>query len=150
MNIQEFASMLNGRQYSNEMTKQEEAQAKELGFVVIFGCSDDLCELRGAIDDEVDCYDGGEFSINSAGIVARPDCDCEHARKWHNQQFASAAAIEVVWCPRNQNDEVEMTWGYRLPESIPHATFDILDDEEHYCRGVVFELKSVLVGMNRA
>lgn len=150
MTIQEFASMLNGRQYSNEITKQEESQAKELGFVVIFGASDDLCELRGAIDDEVDCCGGGEFSINSAGIVTRPDCDCEHARKWHNQQLASAVAIEAVWCPRNQNDEVEMTWGYKLPENIPHATFDILDDEEHYCRGVVFELKSVTVGANRA
>ena len=29
------------------------ALAKELGFVVVFGYSDDNAELRGAIDDEI-------------------------------------------------------------------------------------------------
>lgn len=52
MTLKEFAKMLDGREYGGEITKEEEALAKELGFVVVFGYSDDNAELRGAIDDE--------------------------------------------------------------------------------------------------
>lgn len=59
MTLKEFAKILDGREYLHEITKEEEALAKELGFVVVFGYSDDNAELRGAIDDEIGCYDGG-------------------------------------------------------------------------------------------
>ena len=59
MTIYEFAERLDGREYGNEITKSEEQEAKELGFVVVFGYSDDNAEFRGAIDDEVGCFDGG-------------------------------------------------------------------------------------------
>ena len=59
MTLKEFAKMLDGREYLHEITKEEEALAKEFGFVVVFGYSDDNAELRGAIDDEIGCYDGG-------------------------------------------------------------------------------------------
>ena len=41
MTIKEFAGMLNGREYGHEITKKEEALAKKLGYVVVFGASDD-------------------------------------------------------------------------------------------------------------
>ena len=43
--------------------------------------------------------------------------------------------IDAVWC------EGEFTWTYNT--NIPHATFDIFDDEEKYCKGIVFELKDM-------
>ena len=58
---EQLAAKLNGRQYGNEITREEEQTAKENNLVVIFGASDDLCEMRGAIDDEFDCYDGGDI-----------------------------------------------------------------------------------------
>lgn len=59
MTIYEFAEILNCRGYGNEITPSEEQIAKKLGFVVVFGYSDDNAEFRGAICDEVGCYDGG-------------------------------------------------------------------------------------------
>ena len=108
--LKEFADKLNGRQYLNELTKELEAYAKENGIVVVFGQSDDLLELRGAIDDEFGCYDGGTFYIG-------------------------CGKVEAVWCPKN----TDYSWGYKT--DIPHETFDIMEDDEPYCKGIVFYLK---------
>lgn len=59
MTAAELAALLNGREYRKEMSRDEEQVAKAAGLVVVFGASDDLMELRGAISDEVGCYDGG-------------------------------------------------------------------------------------------
>ena len=42
MTKEELAATLNGREYNHEITKEEEAEARENGLVVIFGASDDL------------------------------------------------------------------------------------------------------------
>jgi hypothetical protein len=67
MDAKALAALLTGREYRQEITRAEEADAKAAGLVVAFGASDDLLEFRGAIDDEVGCYDGPEAPI------ARPD-----------------------------------------------------------------------------
>ena len=54
MNIKEFADMLNGREYGIEITKQEEELADDLGFVVVFGYSDDNMEFRSVWHDTGD------------------------------------------------------------------------------------------------
>ncbi|MBQ7756453.1 MAG: hypothetical protein IJ031_03125 [Oscillospiraceae bacterium] len=109
MTIYELAERLDGREYRNEMTPIEEERAKELGFVVVYGYSDDNAEFRGAIDDEIGCFDGGRIY--------------ENGDKY----------IDAVWC------ESEFTWTYKT--NIPHAVFNIYDDEEKYCRGIVFSTK---------
>ncbi len=107
MTIFDFAEGLNGREYGNEITPFEERRAKELGFVVVFGYSDDNAEFRGAYDEEIGCYDGGRVY--------------EDANKY----------IDAVWC------EGEYSWTYKT--NIPHATFDIYEDGEKYCKGIVFQ-----------
>ena len=47
-------------QYRKELSLMAAAVAEENGLVVVFGASDDLCEIRGAEDDEIDCFDGCE------------------------------------------------------------------------------------------
>lgn len=132
MNIQEFAKLLDGREYDNEITPAEEKQAKELGFVVVFGVSDDLIELRGAIDDEAGCFDGGEIYLAEDGLLEECGDNCKYFRAARKQ----CKTIEVVWY-----GEDDYLWTYKT--DIPHATFDIMDDGEPYCRGIVFELKSL-------
>ena len=107
MTIYEFAEGLNGRQYGKVLYPFEEQRAKALGFVVVFGYSDDNTEFRGAYDDEVGCFNGGRVY--------------EDGEKY----------IDAVWC------EDGYDWTYRT--NIPHATFDIYEGSETYCRGIVFE-----------
>lgn len=55
-------------QYRKELSLMAAAIAEENGLVVVFGASDDLCEIRGAEDDEIDCFDGGETTIAGAKV----------------------------------------------------------------------------------
>ena len=102
MTLKEFAKMLDGREYGGEITKEEEALAKELGFVVVFGYSDDNAELRGAIDDEIGCFDGGvlEHDDLPGGIYADwcpEDMDCSWSYGTRNLQYIRAWRIVLRW-----------------------------------------------------
>lgn len=132
MNIQEFAQILNGREMGQEITPEEAKRAKELGFVVVFGASDDLAEFRGAIYDEVACYDGtDDIYITANGLVEELECHCKYALAARKKEIETAKRIEAIW------DEEDYSWTYKT--DIPHATFDIMEDGEKYCRGIVFE-----------
>ena len=111
LTLEEFADLLNGREYGSEITPREEALAKELGFVVVFGYSDDNAELRGAIDDEIGCFDGGELEHEDL-----PD------------------KIYADWCPK----DLDCAWAYRT--SLPHAIFRIYDEDGLYCMGIVCDI----------
>ena len=111
MTLKEFAQMLDGREYLHEITKEEEALAKELGFVVVFGYSDDNAELRGAIDDEIGCFDGGKLEHKDL-----PD------------------VIYAKWCDRETN----YLWSYKT--TIPHETFRIYEDGDYWCVGIVCDI----------
>lgn len=116
MTKEELATVLNGRQYRNEITPEIEKLAKENNLLIIFGASDDLCEFRGAISDEFGCYDGGTI-------------ECKDLPK----------PIEAVWDPPKFN----CSWIYKT--DMPHTEFKIYEDEELYCIGIVIDLNDVPV-----
>ena len=135
MNAKELAQIINGRSYTNEMTKQEESLAKAAGLVVAFGGSDDLLELRGAVDDEIPAWNGQTVRFTKAGLLIN-DCDnddCPHFKKMK----ASATPLEIVWHDEGKGP----CWTFET--TIPHETFDISGDGEPYCQGVVFALANV-------
>lgn len=120
MTLKEFARMLDGRTYGLEITKEEEALAKNLGFVVVFGYSDDNAELRGAINDEIGCFDGGVLKHEDL-----PD------------------TIYADWCP----EDIDCAWAYGT--QIPHESFNIYDrDGELYCVGIVCDIGTAKKPMN--
>jgi hypothetical protein len=132
MTKEQLAEKLNGREYSDEITAAEEAQAKTDGLVVIFGASDDLTEFRGVIHDEIDCHNGGGVKIHAGGILQpHRDCDCEHCG--YKSAAAKCAAIEAVWCETH-----DISWTYKT--ALPHATFEIMEYGEKYCRGIVISV----------
>ena len=143
MTPQEFAALLNGRQYMHEITKEEEAQAKALGIVVMCGYSDDNVELRGAVDDEVSAYEGTTLRMTRLGLL--PDWDRlvenENDEAIYEDYFLKKHAgfkeIEAVWCPK----DINTSWAFRT--EIPHATFDVMEGDELFCRGIVFSLSAV-------
>lgn len=133
--IKELADSLNGREYTNEIQPNEVALAKKLGFVVIFGASDDLIEFRGAIEDEVGCYDGGHIYLNKKGLIADHDeCECDFCG--YEEVRKKAAEIEALWC---END----IYSWTFHTNIPHESFDVMEGEDKYCRGIVIDLNNL-------
>lgn len=134
MNIQDVADKLNGVQYRKEgkiLTLEYCRELREHGIVVVYGASDDLIEFDGAISDE---FGVDIIYLDSNGIIEN---ECEDDRcPYYERLLDNAVIIEPVWCI-----EPEYSWTYRT--SIPHVTFDVMEDGEKYCRGIVFKLSNL-------
>ena len=79
-------------------------------------------EFRGAIDDEADCYNGGTAWIHLDKLIDGPN-------------FVGTKQIDAIWCKDN------IPWQYET--DIPHETFDVLEDGEIYCKGIVFRIEDL-------
>ena len=129
-----LAGLLTGREYGKEMVKEEEQQAKAAGLIVIFGASDDLMEFRGFVDDERGYYPSRVALIDASGLLpVREDVEDDGALKDFFARELGARAIEALWCV-----EEGCIWTYRT--DVPHATFEIVEDGEPYCRGIVIDV----------
>ena len=129
VDIREFAKSISEKEYGfSQFNKGEEQTAKENGFVIVYGCSDDLMEFRGAIDDEGGCFDGGKVYFDRNGV-------CEFAEDEGNYPNW----IKSIWCG-GETDGLgrEIIWTYET--EIPHETFMIYEGREPYCRGIVFSV----------
>jgi hypothetical protein len=136
----QFAARITGREYGKEMTRADEAEAKALGLLVIFGASDDLLEFRGAFDDEVGASGGVTALIDSDGplqswetfISDEPD---EESTRKHLARKGGAKTVTADW----DNDG----YSWVISSLVPHATFEIVEDEEKFCRGIVIDVQQL-------
>lgn len=122
--LKEFAKKLNGCEYCN-ISPELISEAKDNGIVIIYGASDDLCELDGALYDEFDCYNGGTAYLNATGdIMSSYEPGCKY--------------ITAKWCAKDSDG---FAWTYAT--DISHENFEMFDEGDKYCRGFVFFLKEL-------
>ena len=134
MDIKEFAKSISGKEYGYpQFTKDEIETAKENGFVIVYGCSDDLMEFEGAIRDEGGCFDGGRVYFNKTEV-----CQDESDRSAFDNYSNS---INAVWDGDMDENGKLITWTYET--EIPHETFMIYEGGDPYCRGIVFSIDDV-------
>ena len=124
MMAKQLAARLDGREYMNEITPEEEWEAETNGLVVVYGYSDDNVELAGAINDEIGAWGGVVFHVEKDGSYYVEDSDAPNR-------------IRAVWCP----PETDFSWAFET--DIPHEIFRILEDGEHFCLGIVFALEDL-------
>lgn len=135
---QELAAMLDMSEYPTRPSKEVIEFAKANGLVIVYGASDDLIEFEGAIRDEGYVYDGGTVRLDVEGLLPdnADDLDTDEERARYYYRGGKSKTIEALWC-----DEVNgggFTWAYRT--DIAHETFEVMDGDEPYCRGIVFAL----------
>lgn len=131
MTPKEAAERLDGGQYGQEGSRELWSQMKDSGLVAVYGGSDDLMEFEGAIYDEIGCYGGGSVKVTPKGLLDPDDDIYSRAEK---EAFPT---IKALWCPDDR-----ISWAYET--SIPHEQFEIWEDGEIYCRGIVFALADVV------
>lgn len=137
MTKEEAAAALNGCEYREEGSPELFEQMKAAGLVAVFGASDDLTELRGAIDDELGV---SPFLVTRWGLL-QSECEEGEACPYFKKLAATGTEIEP-------SHEDGYTHTYKT--TIPHATFEVLEDNgeeerDRYCRGIVFALADVPV-----
>jgi hypothetical protein len=138
MTKEQLAARLDGREYRAEITIEECKAAAEHNLVVIFGASDDLVEFRGAVEDEIGAYYGVDFILDAEGLVP-----AERNDDWSDEEMVeyfrrkpAARLAAALWCA-----EDGYSWTFRT--EIPHATFNILEDGDLFCRGIVVDLRDL-------
>ena len=129
--LKEFAKRVEESDFHNKPYRsfpyELSDEAKEKGIVIVYGASDDLMEFEGAIYDEFGCYEGGVCYLNNAGEI-----------EYEDVMFDVCKSIEAIW----SDDEDEWCWTYKT--KIPHATFEIIEDDgTKYCIGLVFYKKDL-------
>ena len=134
MTKEKFAAMLNGREYRSEITKEEEKKARQLGLLVVYGYSDDNVEFSGIIQDEFGAWNGTKLAVHRDGVLEdHEECECKYCG-WKSLA-EKCATIEAVWdgklCP----------WTFKT--KLPHATFDIMENGELFCRGIVIDAQDI-------
>lgn len=131
-----LAALLDGIQYPahRSITKDQIEAAKAAGLVIVFGASDDLMELEGAIRDEFSCYGGGIALIDAKGLLPeRENIEDDDELQDYFKRKPLARTLEANWCK-----EGAYSWTYST--DIPHSSFEVLEGEDSYCRGIVFSL----------
>lgn len=133
-----LAQLLTSSEYPVNIPKGLQQAAREAGLVIVYGASDDLMEFRGAINDEVGCYNGGTVLVDTEGLL--PDYDDIDKRdkddmRAYFRREPEGVSLEAVW------DDEGYSWIYRT--YIPHETFDVVEDDKLYCRGIVFDLAAL-------
>jgi len=148
---EQLAAQLDGRSYGDEITLEECDVANDNGLVVAIGYSDDGVTFHGAIHDETDAYDGGRIELTQAGIF-QSEChdDCPYFKQLQRKQEVNV--LTVFWCGKSQREKSpnwekqgKPTWMFEFGD-VPVAEFSIFDpreDNEHFCRGIVFDLNDL-------
>ena len=125
---------LNGTKYPLYPTEEQKQSWKDAGLVVVYGASDDLCELAGAIYDEQGAP--GEVLLNRNGTIFEYPLDCDSCEDCRFVQKEKENTVKLLsaW------DKEGYSFIFHI--NVPYATFDIIDEDDgsKYCRGIVFSL----------
>ena len=140
-----WAERITWREYGDEFSERDNREACADGIVVIFGGSDDLMELRGAIHDELYVFGGSTVLIHSKGVATddhERECECDYCG--FKAMKAKCAKIEAVWgTPVSTVAAGGDSYSWTYKTGIPHATFEIVEGSEKFCRGIVIDVNDL-------
>lgn len=110
-----------GRNYGYEFNKEEIEEMKNDKIVAFMGASDDLIEIIGAIDDELDCYTNATFGYRSGKFIRNKNTKF-NLKVTHNRNNC------CFW----------------LDSNVMYSTFVVMDEDEPYCRGIFVSLYDIV------
>ena len=145
MNSKDWAEKLNGREYGNELSIDEIKQLVNDNKVVVYGSSDDLLELEGAISNEYSVYNEKTFFYCGKETFADQD-EINELLDYVDDEYPSLSDIVTDALCRNDGDDLYITirpgsdCQFEFETNIPNVEwFDIVEDGNLYCKGFVFD-----------
>lgn len=135
MDVNELAKLLDYDDYFGTKINLYKDEARKNGLVIVFGYSDDNMEFRGAIEDEVGCWNGGKAKITPNLKIFQEHVNKE-SLQYNRDHISRMPEIEAIWCPQDETGKVKCSWEFRAP--FPHSTFRMIEDGRLYCIGIVF------------
>jgi len=134
-----FSEKITGGKYQYPIFSKDELEvAKANNLVIVSDASDDLMELEGTIYDEFDVYEGGTVYFDKTGKAIA--CVSKYGCEVYNEDDLdvdikdlekNCKYITALWC------KGDATWSYETNiDNI--AEFNIIEEDEIYCKGFVF------------
>lgn len=126
-----LAAALSNRDLEDGFYGFELQCAKKNNLVIVTGYSDDLIELDGAIKQEGDCFNGGNFHLE------------QFYDEWLLKEGTGCNSISAMWYNQNKTiDDLEVIpWTYKT--EIPHESFVAKYRGEPFCEGFVFRIEDL-------
>lgn len=103
--------------------------AKLNGYIIMYGYSDDLVEVDGALHAELDAYAPIQVYVNKINVTTQPVCTSDGKCHTINAEYSA---------PTKTNPSL-----WKFTTDIPHVTFDIMEGRELFCRGIIFDLNNL-------
>lgn len=132
-----LAAQLQGREHRWTPEAEEEDLWAKAGLCVIQGLSDDIVGLRGFVSIDTGAYGGITFLVSRHGLAE----DWEDVEEWGAKEYIdrkrASVEIEALWCA----DEVGPAWTFKT--QLPVAEFDVMEDGEVFCRGIVISIEDL-------
>ena len=125
----ELAAKLNGVEHLR-LPEDLVSEAKASGLVVVYSARADIMTFEGAIRASASVFDGAYVQLNQTGLLT----DVETGDYEDDAEAPSAPGIKVSWISAGAG----MEWACET--DIPHALFEVTEDGEFCCRGLVFAL----------
>ena len=141
ISLESVKEQIHNCEYGHEMDKLDKDALKEAGIVIVYGYSDDNTEFEGAIYEEIGSYGGAYIRLTKDGLLENKcsDDDCPY---YTEEAKKAKYYIKPKWCDGNADIKTMIAWTYE--SNIPHITFDVLEDDEIFCRGMIFRLSDLV------
>jgi len=144
LTAEQFARLLDGRECGEEISKEEEAIAAESRLFVFFGDSDDGLKVLGILCDFFSAIGGRKVTI--AKVINSPYwayvTEQTKALVSIFVQIRDSFVVNAIWNP----DDPDTTW--LIATDVPSFPFDIMEDGNLFCRGIVIAESDVLEHSN--
>lgn len=144
---EEFAKLIDGRDYGHETTKRFEKIAKEHDLLICYPDDNDLLIWRGLFDDETANYEGGSaYIVERSPNILGAMCDVTYDDLILAAQYAKIELhlpkIEVL--VQHKPEEVSADWRV-VPFGVPYANFRVNKIQGGlFCYGVVLDKSDIL------
>lgn len=148
-----MAEILNGRQYGEEISKEQAEVAKASGLIVVFGSSDDIVITKGFIDDELYLSDEWDSTIWNFTKDWKLVMDFDNLFDWEidntdinwdTKKILMDFYKKFIKTTAEFTAEFEKNWySWFIDSSSKHETFEIFEDWEKFCRGIVININDL-------
>lgn len=140
----ELAEQLDKNQYRDEITDNQEQLAKDNNLVVMFGQSDDIVMIQGSIDEETYPEDGSIYFWKRKLFTAKEPFESDQL--WEQKEYfegyglnVDLTEVEAIFGP----EDSEASWVFKMQSGIPYTEFRIMEDDDLFCIGIVFDLSDL-------
>lgn len=141
MNTKEWAEKLNNCEYGDELSDEDKELLEKDGIVAVFGYSDDLMELEGAIYDEYEAYDEKTYYWFGKSFVSNDRIN-EFLDEVDDEFYAFKPILEPLFRNNKEQSWIRTKHGkdcqFEYKTNIPCEWFNVMEDGELYCKGFVF------------